>query len=501
MSTAFQYSTDPYRPLDRNVRGTSKAYQSVVDHGGMDRDPWGTLDRKLTPEDIAKYHMKVHKFREAEDKILFESQASHRSSLGPTPYMTTSKLMLTAQDLADDPRKIMRMGSRALRMGLAAAIVDAEDTLSMKPVSVRNLAPRDYAAALSSVIDPDTATAATTAGAVPDRSWYDITTYADASARTLHPDVMNYIRGGTTKASKATPFKYVSRTLGRSPMAYTEPNPTITPESPFDEAERNPSSAAIFGTFPPGSSPPSEIIKPEVPIRLAAESKMMKVHESPMRIAGPAGPMGPPRGVIRMADGSPSSVPMSRAPLNSYYEHKLFSWPTSTSMTGFRGPGPKDPAVLRILQNIFDADLMKIGPTAAKEIRYAEVGFPGSNASGFFETPRQVPTIEIQRERDARAAAQSAAIEDRYGFRFADSYKQDPSIIDYRPYPSRSVDDKLLMEQALLYQPDYTADLAERAMVTGADFIEPLNVRYEMMRDIAAEMTHQRDPLVREKKP
>ena len=416
-------------PVDRSQRLTSKYAQSVVDHGSLDRDPWGTLDRHLTPADVGSYKSVVHHFRDVEDKLEYESEAAHRSSLGPYYTWKTKEPMLTAEMLAEDPRKYMREGSRAIRKGLAGAITDAENTIAMQRISVRNMAPRDYAMALSSVLDPATASGATTVAKIPDRSFYDITTTPPRSI-----DVMAHLQGGTTKASRYLPFKQVSRTLGRGPMAYTEPYPTIVMQSALDDAERNPSSAAVF-----------------------AESKTK---------------LGPP---IRIMEPRP--------PLGTFH-------PTTV----------EDPVVLRILKNAFDPDLLKIGPVEARDLRFAEVGFPGSNANQFFETPRQVRTRETKTERDALAEKQTAMIEDRYGFRFADSYKPKSAVATaHRSFPARGAEDKLLMERALDFQPDYTADIAERAMVTGAEFIEPLNARYEIMREIASDMSHQRDPLVIER--
>ena len=508
MSTAFQYSTDPYVPVDRSQRMTSAFMQSVVDHGGLDRDPYGSLDRNLTPADIAKYKTVVHKFREIEDGLEFESEASHRSALGPYHTWKTKDPELTAEMIAKDPRKYMREGSRAIRKGLAGAIVDAEDSLSMRPISVRNMAPRDFADALSSVVDPATATA-TKDAKIPDRSFYEITTEPSRSI-----DVMNHVRGGTTKASRFTPFKQVSRALGRSPLAYSEPNPTIVMRGPLDDAERNPPSAAIFAetkqkAVPKELEPMFASAKDGAmhakhvrdsffgppPIRLGCDSmRASRRHggETPQSIVATA-EFETTEGGHRMEPYYLRGAPIRAvSPIRAMAPEKL---------PVLAGPSKKDPVIERILSNAFSPDLMKIGPMEARELRYHEVGFPGSNASEFFTIPTEVPTRDTKTERDYEASVQSPMVEDRYGFRFPTEYRsRDILKATPRSFPARGLEDKLLLERALQFQPDYTADIAERAMVVGAEFIEPLNVRYEMMRDVANDMTYQRDSLVREKR-
>lgn len=512
MSTAFQYSTAPYVPVDRSTRASSTFMQSVVDHGGLDRDPYGSLDRNLTPADIAAYKTTVHKFREIEDKLEYESEASHRSALGPFQTWKTKDPMLTAAMIAEDPRKYMREGSRAIRKGLAGAIVDAEDSLSMRPISVRNMAPRDFADALASVVDPATATA-TKDAKIPDRSFYEVTTEPSRSI-----DVMNHVRGGTTKASKFTPFKQVSRALGRSPLAHTEPNPTIVMRGPLDDAERNPPSAAIFAEIPTKQSPPTAL----APMYASATDGLMHAKavkdsffpSSPIRLGcDSCGPKTDPMRASRRHGGeTPQSIIASAEFEETEGGHRMEPYylrgapiramaPEKLPVLAAGVDSMKDPVIQRILENAFSPDLKRIGPVAARELRYAEVGFPGSNASDFFTSPRQVPTRDIKTERDYEASVQTPMVEERYGFRFPTEYRSHDAMKSVpRSYPARGAEDKLLLERALQFQPDYTADIAERAMVTGAEFIEPLNVRYELMRDVAMDMTFQRDSLVREKR-
>lgn len=85
---------------------------------------------------------------------------------------------------------------------------------------------------------------------------------------------------------------------------------------------------------------------------------------------------------------------------------------------------------------------------------------------------------------------------DRWGFRFADKASTDFSKPKF--YPARDGSDKLLYEKAAQFAPDLQADIADRMMVMSADRIpEPIGVRLEMMRDMAMEMTHERDPYLR----
>lgn len=72
-------------------------------------------------------------------------------------------------------------------------------------------------------------------------------------------------------------------------------------------------------------------------------------------------------------------------------------------------------------------------------------------------------------------------------------------LVAPRVYPPRSeMTDMLLMERALMYKPDYRADTAERAMIAGAEFPEPINVRAAVMHEAAMElMDYNRDPHVR----
>jgi len=126
----------------------------------------------------------------------------------------------------------------------------------------------------------------------------------------------------------------------------------------------------------------------------------------------------------------------------------------------------------------------------------------GPDRDGLMLAPNAVNTAPILVARDAAAkgisdpynpsARDLVPSTDAWGFRFADKYDSKHAEPDF--YPARGYSDWLLYEQAAQYAPDINADIMDRAVLAGAEFIEPLNARYGMMKLIAADMTHMHDP-------
>jgi hypothetical protein len=91
------------------------------------------------------------------------------------------------------------------------------------------------------------------------------------------------------------------------------------------------------------------------------------------------------------------------------------------------------------------------------------------------------------------AADQRVPFTDALGFRFADRGQFAFNVPKF--FPARDPIDKLLYEKAASVAPDMAADLSDFSALRGMDnMIEPLSSRYEMMREIAKDMTHTRDP-------
>ena len=102
---------------------------------------------------------------------------------------------------------------------------------------------------------------------------------------------------------------------------------------------------------------------------------------------------------------------------------------------------------------------------------------------------------------DPRTGPAALGHTDRFGFRMPPHRARAmlAEAVAPRVFPSHSeFTDALLMERALHYKPDYRADTAERAMIAGAEFPEPINVRNAVMAEAAAEIAdYNRDPHVR----
>ena len=115
--------------------------------------------------------------------------------------------------------------------------------------------------------------------------------------------------------------------------------------------------------------------------------------------------------------------------------------------------------------------------------------------------PGTLDTTAPMVRRDARAAGvanpyaltarERAPMTDSMGFRFVDRAQFDYGTPKF--FPARDPLDKLLYEAAARTAPDMAADMADFAVLRDMDMPEPLSARYEMMRDIAKDMTHARD--------
>jgi len=81
---------------------------------------------------------------------------------------------------------------------------------------------------------------------------------------------------------------------------------------------------------------------------------------------------------------------------------------------------------------------------------------------------------------------QRAPRSNRYGFRFADRARWDPTVPRF--FPARPDGDKVVYEQALRYGPEFGADMSDLAFVRSIDrYPIPLEARRALRRDIAFE--------------
>lgn len=127
-----------------------------------------------------------------------------------------------------------------------------------------------------------------------------------------------------------------------------------------------------------------------------------------------------------------------------------------------------------------------------------------ANRYGLTKMPGAINTTAELMRRDAAAhgiadpraplsRADAAPATDALGFRFADRSQFAYNVPKF--FPARDPIDKLLYEKAAEVAPDMAADIADFAALRGMDnMIEPLSARYEMMKEVAKDMPHVRDP-------
>lgn len=397
---------------------------------------------------------------------------------------------LTAADLAADPQAVLLRGT--VYDGLAAALVDAEAAAGFRAESDR----QDTAAA-----DADRAARA----------------FWDAGAAYVSPPI--------------------PRDASVGPAAWTWPDPDLVPATSAEDTTRVDASAAYMinarGPYGAGgahggtgeeededeawmSTPASRSVRAALarggshaaraPLAVttasAARTAQRAAQPRAIRVMRPYGSSRPHHGGADDASGDASVYGINRV-ADGYAPQAVPPYaPPYASLHALPHPPPALPSHAEALVYgvAYGGGAPRYDVPAPP---YGVLGVP--NAHGLYKAPGAPHTTAALLVRDAAAAgmpyppphhhhALAGPRTDALGFRFPaqSAFRYDVPKF----FPARGLDARVY-EAAAQVAPDHYADLADMVVTHGADpdlAIEPLESRWEMMRDIARDLPHTRDP-------